>query len=683
MTTKAMTTTTARPATPEHHLERLSTTLDRVVAESSGLGSDARKARQSIAAFRVRVATRSTLWEGRAIAVTGLQGAGKTTFVRHLYGNNAAIQAFLPATIGRDEKIPILIREHAGRTVEGRGLTPDDSSGSDPLTASEFLREVRDPNTRYHMMELRVPYSLFNDDAQALLLTPGIEDQRDSWTQLAREAVLGCQQVIFVANPTQLASAEAPRLLGDLVTVFKGARLLPVLTHCDDSAGDYGTLANTFARLLGDATAESRVIPFGVHPSGPRWIDRNRGTLIEALARAAGRNDDYRLSQWRQLVPVFEDDGPIEAALSELYDAAIVGIEDGGRDNRGVDAILDSFAKSRHKARSRFARALEDELSSQQSDLLRIAEEVIKDRGSWDKFKMFVFGYDLNDKHYLEDAVAGVWRSARAGEAVRRAFVRAGDEGAETLIVSEPSEGGGATAPLFTLMFSGSEGEAGSVSPEPDRKDFATALRLVPYFAMSVVGAGSRIYHQTPRSGEGPSTRRLDANFARETLQAIAQTSESGKRLVASVVGSVVSVDLADGDPASLTALLTKAGVTVSPAMTAALGVAAVVAAVAVTLVSIRRQLGAQDLEMAAGAGLLVQSYQDALRQAGFSLFDKTMDDVEEQLDARARRFLGVDDRMNAAFRTLAAVKAARACRGQMLGSLHQLSADGLKGKGG
>jgi hypothetical protein len=161
------------------------------------------------------------------------------------------------------------------------------------------------------------------------------------------------------------------------------------------------------------------------------------------------------------------------------------------------------------------------------------------------------------------------------------------------------------------------------------------------------------------------------------------QTSESGKRLVASVVGSVVSVDLADGDPASLTALLTKAGVTVSPAMTAALGVAAVAAAVAVTLVSIRRQLGAQDLEMAAGAGLLVQSYQDALRQAGFSLFDKTMDDVEEQLEARARRFLGVDDRMNAAFRTLAAVKAARACRGQMLGSLHQLSAEGPKGPGG
>ena len=71
-----------------------------------------------------------------------------------------------------------------------------------------------------------------------------------------------------------------------------------------------------------------------------------------------------------------------------------------------------------------------------------------------------------------------------------------------------------------------------------------------------------------------------------------------------------MAADLADGSPAAVATTLKAAGVTVTPMITAVLAAGVAVAAAVVVGASIKRQLGAQDMQFAASAAGLVQAYE-------------------------------------------------------------------------
>ena len=56
--------------------------------------------------------------EQYVVAITGLQGVGKTTLIRAIYG---LPEDLLPEGVGRGEKVPIWVLEHS---VGGRGGAP-------------------------------------------------------------------------------------------------------------------------------------------------------------------------------------------------------------------------------------------------------------------------------------------------------------------------------------------------------------------------------------------------------------------------------------------------------------------------------------------------------------------------------------------------------------------------------
>jgi hypothetical protein len=261
-------------------LERLTQRVAKAAEVSCRMsgGEQAAVARRELAEARRSLEVRRLLWNARTIAVTGLQGAGKSTFTVALLGLADKLRDFVPISHARDEKLCILIREHAATDVRGGAIVfrPRDEGKPEleevALRAAEFIDAARNPPADYLLMTLRVPRCLFGDDEQGLLLTPGIEDKQASWSVRAREAVYASQQVVLVADVTQLAG-ERREELTEIASSFRGCRFTAVLTHCDqltDSGRDEASQG--FSEVLGIPGRGADIVQFGLGKgNAPTW----------------------------------------------------------------------------------------------------------------------------------------------------------------------------------------------------------------------------------------------------------------------------------------------------------------------------------------------------------------------------------------------------------------------------
>ena len=199
-------------------------------------------------AARLRLVLEQTLatqlLHGRdLLAVTGSQGAGKTTLVRELYG--ASVVGWLQDNPGRGEILPVLVTEDPGRTETAAQLhLLGDGTETGGLLDIE---PVRDLETWHQALggqregavlaELLVPPTLFAGSNRGLLLLPGYETlQRanEHFQRRMRRALAACGGFIIVTDHHRMAAAAERQILDDLHRHFaNGADALVVVTRTE------------------------------------------------------------------------------------------------------------------------------------------------------------------------------------------------------------------------------------------------------------------------------------------------------------------------------------------------------------------------------------------------------------------------------------------------------------------
>jgi hypothetical protein len=669
-------TVASRP-TPEIMLDRLCDTMRDAVQQSCllGAGAGGGAVRQKLRDGIEQLAILRVLWNARTIAVTGLQGAGKTTFVLHLLGNSPELQALLPTGIVRDEKIGILIREHAGPGVLTGAIVsrPSDTGFSVDevaVAAEEFKTLVCSPPAGYLLMTLRVPHFLFNDTEQGLLLTPGIEDGAGDWVPAARRTVLASRQVLFVTSPVLLSDGKTPELVEGIRREFPGCPMIPVLTHCDDPAHppeEFGRIVE----LFGNDNLAAKTIAFGIYRTGDSWAATHRNRVLAQLAQSTGTPATYRRTQASKLVALLEDEGLVGTALAELASVADEAFDRLPAKHRAIDAIVGIFEKEREFARRRFAGAVDGVLSGHKGGAVHVVEQEIERRGGWEKFKTWAFGFDLKDKHYIEDVMAGAWQRQNLSVAVCRCLTSSGELGLQGLGFTGPSTAALPDAQIKLLLgYEYGKSYELSMQSEPAtamaEKDFAPALRALPHVAMVWMAGAANVAVGRP-SLQGQTTSQFDTQFLAEAVKQVAGAGDAAKRTVATIVGTVVAADAVDGSATAVAASLKALGVTVTPALSLLLAGGVAIAAAAIVGASVKRQLAAQDLQAAALAAGLAHAMEEAQRKAILDEFDSRMDMVQQRLVSALRDRLGLDDKLTAAVRTRISTHDADRARSRML----------------
>lgn len=179
---------------------------------------------------------------GFVIAVTGLQGVGKSTLANALLGISGTKGA-LPEGLGRCEKVPVLVRAllpgersqaHAlpltsvGNTAAN--LVPVDSDKALCIALGEALDDGREAILVDY--PLSAPPEPLLPPLVYLLILPGYE-KKSAWGDLAMASMLLADRAVFVLDGSALASQSNKALLAGTMARFGGEGLAVVVSKAD------------------------------------------------------------------------------------------------------------------------------------------------------------------------------------------------------------------------------------------------------------------------------------------------------------------------------------------------------------------------------------------------------------------------------------------------------------------
>ncbi|WP_100407886.1 hypothetical protein [Bacillus solitudinis] len=189
-----------------------------------------------------------TLTQERDIlAVTGLQGAGKTTVVKRLYDLD---DSFLPENLSRGEQLPVLITESKVQSPEGYLYYSsfEEENGfqlkSRKVDSQEFNRIAKEPGTEDVWLELKVPYKYFQGSSEeldhshanrkSLALLPGFEkDQNEKSQQLLYHLLYLSTSSVVVFRKDTYAREASERMFKRVKDIYKNVKPIFVLSHGD------------------------------------------------------------------------------------------------------------------------------------------------------------------------------------------------------------------------------------------------------------------------------------------------------------------------------------------------------------------------------------------------------------------------------------------------------------------
>ncbi len=228
-----------------------------------------------------KIVIANELYEKQIICISGLQGAGKTTLIKNLYGLNDNI---LNVSLGRGEKIPVLIYESACKQPEMyvKELIQDAQTKQSQLvrhqvSKEEFVSYSDGSHQNIMYLELCLPYLHIRNNHTAFLLLPGYERRTDYWQNLIEFSSHCSDAAVFVFSEANFSRADNEKLLEQIRNRFHN-NIIYVISHSDTSQDDNASVKQTCIEVMQvPAGQEDRVICAGSYAENDKnwaWIQQ-------------------------------------------------------------------------------------------------------------------------------------------------------------------------------------------------------------------------------------------------------------------------------------------------------------------------------------------------------------------------------------------------------------------------
>ena len=164
------------------------------------------------------------LYNKYVIAISGLQGVGKSTLLKTMYD---IPEGYIPEILGIGEKLPILITEHKENNFVCQAKkfykeTSGQYSIKDVVIDKEtFYNAAMNPTSDYIFLELLVPFKYFNNSSQSFMLLPGVEQSNDSWNSLVTHSLYCASTCILTFNKNKFADGDNQKLVNKIQKEFQ------------------------------------------------------------------------------------------------------------------------------------------------------------------------------------------------------------------------------------------------------------------------------------------------------------------------------------------------------------------------------------------------------------------------------------------------------------------------------
>ncbi|WP_417204678.1 hypothetical protein [Acetoanaerobium sticklandii] len=395
--------------TPESKLKSLNKRMIDLLKYSRIL--DNTNIENSIKKFLRKAIIADTLYDRYVIAISGLQGVGKTTLLKQLYN---IPNEFIPENIGRGERLPIFVTECDQQHISGHVTKlKNDANGiyevvQDCVEPSDFYKISKDPDYNELFLELKVPYQHFGNSEFSFVLLPGFEDENNYWEELIKHTLTCAETCIFVLNERKYSEKANENIINKLKLDFGNAKPIIALSFSDESEDGNATLKKRVAeRFEIEKSEEDRIICISPEESiKQKWVE----DLISSISKYSTTKREFRQSQVRNLeelikVELFSIINDIRKVTLDLKIYSTSNTQE-------FEHLVNFFTEEKNAIRQKYDVKLMKALETYSLKPIKIITDEIIEENLGDKLKKIVLGKDLKALTTFTERIVEIWNES-------------------------------------------------------------------------------------------------------------------------------------------------------------------------------------------------------------------------------------------------------------------------------
>lgn len=394
-------------------MDRLAGRVQNDAPEDDDPGKDndmqhaARMARELMGSVR-KIKLASLMYERTLICVSGMQGAGKTTLMKHFYGLD---DDCLNISLERGEEIPVFITEKEDMTADKKPelyaiRIMKDAHGEYhqqelEMSPEEFRNASKGTDAATLYLELRVPYKHTRNEKTSFVLLPGFEARKSYRETLVDFAISSSDAAIFAFDGRLLSQQDNYRHLKELAEKF-GAHIIYAITRSDSAVDGNAAVRETFIQEM-KIENKNQVVCTGAYAEpemNEDWIQQlaNAINLYGCTSiRSQENNIDYlkdeidvirgKLSEIEEILETTDDGDIVSHANDKLlrqFDEALAN-----QVKQYQTKLKEEYGKGAKKSREMLSRKFDEQngkLHSLRKAILGVskadmeaAEQIVKD----------------------------------------------------------------------------------------------------------------------------------------------------------------------------------------------------------------------------------------------------------------------------------------------------------------
>ena len=394
-------------------MDRLAGRVQNDAPEDDDPGKDndmqhaARMARELMGSVR-KIKLASLMYERTLICVSGMQGAGKTTLMKHFYGLD---DDCLNISLERGEEIPVFITEKEDMTADKKPelyaiRIMKDAHGEYhqqelEMSPEEFRNASKGTDAATLYLELRVPYKHTRNEKTSFVLLPGFEARKSYRETLVDFAISSSDAAIFAFDGRLLSQQDNYRHLKELAEKF-GAHIIYAITRSDSAVDGNAAVRETFMQEM-KIENKNQVVCTGAYAEpemNEDWIQQlaNAINLYGCTSiRSQENNIDYlkdeidvirgKLSEIEEILETTDDGDIVSHANDKLlrqFDEALAN-----QVKQYQTKLKEEYGKGAKKSREMLSRKFDEQngkLHSLRKAILGVskadmeaAEQIVKD----------------------------------------------------------------------------------------------------------------------------------------------------------------------------------------------------------------------------------------------------------------------------------------------------------------
>ena len=406
--------------TPEVLLPRLNKRLLELRSAICWLDADGTKLNDTLVDLLRKFLITQYLHEKYIIAISGMQGAGKTTFLQQLYGLD---NTWIEPNQGRGEHLPVLILEDA-RLTSSKGylvsmLPMHTESGfrtvENEVEPDVFKAALKGGSGNQLFPILKVPQCYFKGENQGFVLLPGYEKENKgnkSWQSLMRQTLIASAMCVVVTDETRMA-AEQIDILVDLNNNLAGAKPVIVISNSEN-----------FSAEKRESLKQSASIIFGIHQEevSTRVIcsgadEKYRSVWLPefkfSIEKYAQITDTVRGRQIKHLEIALRNE--LSELLEDVKDAMTKKAITTGSSEEWVKKILELFGSACTNLKKGYIKELKSALDEHAKNAIAMVREQLSnnDKG-WgnlcERLKNGMMLYPEKNQSKYENCIEDAWR---------------------------------------------------------------------------------------------------------------------------------------------------------------------------------------------------------------------------------------------------------------------------------